>query len=705
MDTAGTASMRLPTAATNDFLVAAIKGRALYVYAASAMRDHSPLQVLDLTGQPVFDVIAGGAPGRYGTSIAPGNGLKSDVFAVRVAAFAAEPHLVLDADGFYHLAYVDPQNDRLIVINNRAGKWLRSVVDDGDSFGAISLVVDADGAEHLAYERFTDNVIRYATNADPNWPSPGTPIQNKWRIETVAEQLVALPALALDQFNQPHVAYFKYQPETVQYAHKVDGLWQSLKIGFKPGYTQPGIGVDDNGKVHVVYIRVISFPFKGFPSTVHLMHATDKIGIWTNVPLVQDGSLDSLAMTLDSRGDYHVVASGYQVHYFSNREANASLPALIEDLDGDSCALALDAAEDPLVAYHDEDAGVLRAAIGKDGTWTTATLDAAVDAGRRCDLAIDDTGNLHASYLSDSTGMLYYTTNGGDGWASEAIELTWTSYDAPESSIAIDKDGYAHISVSNREDYDLHYLTNRSGTWESTVVADYAISLWNSIALDDDGYAHIVYSDTADYNIVHLTNRSGEWVSEIVSQHGYTPIYPEIACDADGVLHVAYLAEGNVMYATDASGGWETTILKTLNDCNLENIDLALDANGNAHVAMSTSFEPTGTKVRLRYFENTTGSWTEQVVLTQNDNQRIDYLGLGVDSAGAAHISFCDNYSFHSDGGDLAYVTNASGSWEKTTLDEVGRLGSYSDLAIDGDDNVHIIHYGDNALYYVGLMH
>src|SRR5690606_37028134 len=50
-------------------------------------------------------------------------------------------------------------------------------------------------------------------------------------------------------------------------------------------------------------------------------------------------------------------------------------------------------------------------------------------------------------------------------------------------------------------------------------------------------------------------------------------------------------------------------------------------------------------------------------------------------------------------GGGLAYMTNASGVWNKTMIHAGGLTGTYTSLAIGADDVLHVAYRGYNSGY------
>ena len=73
-----------------------------------------------------------------------------------------------------------------------------------------------------------------------------------------------------------------------------------------------------------------------------------------------------------------------------------------------------------------------------------------------------------------------------------------------------------------------------------------------------------------------------------------------------------------------------------------------------------------------------------QLLLT--GTQRVgSYTSIATDSNNKVHISYRDNYT-----PALKYATNASGSWETSTIDSADWGGGFTSIAIDSNNKVHI---------------
>jgi len=105
---------------------------------------------------------------------------------------------------------------------------------------------------------------------------------------------------------------------------------------------------------------------------------------------------------------------------------------------------------------------------------------------------------------------------------------------------------------------------------------------------------------------------------------------------------------GDLKYATDASGSWVATTVDSDDDVGAYT-SLALDASGFAHI---TYFDTTNGD--LKYADNTTGVWVAETVDSEGDVGY--YSSLKMDADGTAHISYYDNTK-----GDLKYAAGLPG--------------------------------------------
>lgn len=252
--------------------------------------------------------------------------------------------LELDGLGNPHIAYHDPP-EALMYAHYYSASWHIQQVETGEDVGEKA-VLDLDSASmpHIAYWDYANHRIRYArrTGAD-------------WQIETVVTFVATgydtSLSFALDAADQPHVSYYDYDLKLLRYARQVGGVWQSETVDPEE-YRGAGCSlvVDAQGYPHVSY------------SGDGLMYARYDGSTWRRTQVDNDwsaGSRSSLA--LDGHGRPHIA---YNVWNYPDHELRyAWLDGFdwqieLVDVAGEtgrfeSMSLAMDAGNQPHIAYHD----------------------------------------------------------------------------------------------------------------------------------------------------------------------------------------------------------------------------------------------------------------------------------------------------------------------------------------------------------------
>lgn len=237
----------------------------------------------------------------------------------------------------------------------------------------------------------------------------------------------------------------------------------------------------------------------------------------------------------------------------------------------------------------------------------------------------------------------------------------------PHSIIAIDSSNNVHIIYTNSGG-NTSYLTNSSGAWLSSSIANGSCG---AMILDSNSKIHIACAG------VYITNSSGSWTTDTID--GFSS-ETSIAVDSKGKVHIVYRSVTSdvqyyyqyaVKYATNVSGTWEYTSIYSNRGIFPA---IAIDSNDKVHIIYWDS------QANLVYATNTSGSWTN---ITIDSLSSFSYVSaasapsIAIDSRNNIHIAY---------GGK--YLTNASGSWQKTDL---GASDYNCSIALDSNDKVHLI--------------
>lgn len=302
-------------------------------------------------------------------------------------------------------------------------------------------------------------------------------------------------------------------------------------------------------------------------------------------------------------------------------------------------------------------------------------------------MALDSHGQERFGYCGPWS-VIYLEHGSDDAWTSSGVDTSATCFDAP---LAVDQAGAAHMVYLDEQTNTLRYATDASGTWQVAEIPGTEGAEFYVMALDGAGHLHIAYqlftSQAPDYfQVVYATDASGSWQSTVVARGD---VYPVIAVDGAGMAHIAFLGaqapDGSypVHYLTDASGIWTDVVVATSSDAK-SLLSLAVDAVGNVDLAYKSH---TG----LYYASDLSGSWqTSQVDSFGDYGPKLDSYGvydvsLALDASGAAHISYEDT------SGNLKYASPKGQGWDTLYLDTVG---TQNKLCLDAAGHAHIVYGG-----------
>ncbi|OQX18769.1 MAG: hypothetical protein BWK80_37745 [Desulfobacteraceae bacterium IS3] len=359
------------------------------------------------------------------------------------------------------------------------------------------------------------------------------------------------------------------------------------------------------------------------------------------------------------------------------------------------------------IVYFDGQNGDLKHAASSIGSasrsWATETIDSFGIAGNYASMAIDAKGSLHVSYYAvekegvyPEKGTLKYATNASGSWVTATVDSDGDMV-GRYTSVATDKAGKVHITYSvtgyderqQTEEY-LKYATNASGSWVIKTVdkeeTDYTD--WNSnypspspfisaVATDSAGRVNIAYysfvydKNTNGYigKLKYAANASGVYAitvadtNEKMGSYYTQPGKPSIVIDASEKVHISYYSpeldttyyrpEGDLKYATNASGVWTNETVDEYDDAGMYS-SIAADSSGNIHISYyagkwnAAYYRSEGS---LNYVNNASGEWISEAVDNQNDTGL--YSSLLIDDAGYVHISYYEQTD-----GNLKYITN-----------------------------------------------
>ncbi len=307
--------------------------------------------------------------------------------------------------------------------------------------------------------------------------------------------------------------------------------------------------------------------------------------------------------------------------------------------------------------------------------WNIYTVDAESGVGGWSSIALDVNGYPHMSYYRGIVYDLKYANWTGNDWSIEAVDTDGAVGQC--TSIALDGDGYPHISYFDNSNSDLKYA-NWNGTWNVETVDSAGAGDWTSLALDTAQRPHISYSGPT--NELKYANWNGTaWIMEVVDPTDGS--YTSIALNESDYPRISYFGVNTLRYASWDGGSWTIEVVDSGAYVVGMFTSLALDSSGNPHISYYDVSEE-----NLKYARWTGTDWSTETV------DSAGWVGwgtsIGVDSQDTPHIAYHDMTNE-----SLKYARMTGGTWAIETIESAGKVGFTHSLAIDGNDYPYITHF------------
>ena len=179
-----------------------------------------------------------------------------------------------------------------------------------------------------------------------------------------------------------------------------------------------------------------------------------------------------------------------------------------------------------------------------------------------------------------------------------------------------DIDGDGEFDEGSRNLKYATYDSVQQGFVRYTLAAGHEAGSKNSIAISSNGNIHACYYDAKRLELRYLKrNISGTWGNpQTVDNNWVNGGLNHLATDANGNVHISYLGYYgyNVKYATNRTGSWTNEIIQTTNEQDhFLGTAIAADKDGHPHILTIEN------EIKYLHYITTT---TEKVPLVDSDN-------------------------------------------------------------------------------------
>ncbi|MBU0504833.1 MAG: hypothetical protein ABII18_02820 [bacterium] len=597
--------------------------------------------------------------------------------------------LVLDNDSHMHVSYFDASNRSLKYAyiedpTDPLNTIQTETIDDGGGFlGDVvglftSLSIDSTGVIHITYYDNTNHNLKYATGNLGNWN-----IETIDATGTVGKE----SSITVDHNDVVHVSYMANQD--LKYLHGNYGAWSAVEfvdLGTNIG-PHSSIAVDQYDEIHICYfdralkkLKYATGAYQNWQTAYVDPTANGVVGLYCDIA-VDDNDVVHLSYFAygDLKYAFHnigALVTDWTVEYVDTQ----GYVGLFTSIDYDSFGAIH-------ISYYDSDEETLKyASRDPNGDWEAMTADdgSGNNVGKWSALAVDVNDNINITYFDKTDKNLKYATI---RYTFDEPVLTTevvATGNGEWNSIAIDSNNYVYIA-HNEGDY-VRIINNVTGVWDGETDPNDNNCMYMNIGLDSVDNIHVVYYGYSHF--WHLTNETGIWEDFQVHPTGngqYAGKFNSLWIDDNDAIHAVYNFETSVYYATNETGVWD----KEEFEADAYDAFIVQDANGMFHVSYQDS-----ANYDLKYAYGSWGNWTTETIDNSLD-QVGSYSGIAIDDSDINNIKKYVMYFNYTDR-DL-YLATYDNGWTIELLDTATHAGWYAKMAMDHNYKLHIVYYYDDG--------
>ena len=281
------------------------------------------------------------------------------------------------------------------------------------------------------------------------------------------------------------------------------------------------------------------------------------------------------------------------------------------------------------------------------------------------------------------------------------------------------------LAEGQQDQYKLDSLDSSDWKWNITEVVSTESTEHSynpSLIVDSSDNIHVAWHDVTNYagaggdgDIFYKrwdVSTSSWATTEVVSTESTSDsVFPSLAVDSAGNVHIAWYdysiyggsgGDNDIFYKrwNTSSSSWTTTeVVSTESTAGSEEPSLAVDSEGNVHIAWPDETDYAGSggdwDIFYKRWDASTSSWTTTEIVSTESTAVSAFPSLATYD-GNVHIAWWDMTDYAGSGGDgdIFYKRwdASSSSWTTTEVVSTESAGdsTYPSLAVDAAGNIHI---------------
>jgi len=326
-------------------------------------------------------------------------------------------------------------------------------------------------------------------------------------------------------------------------------------------------------------------------------------------------------------------------NYYSNLLASLTYRDQIKEVgrEGFGNSITFNLKDEPIVSYIEENKLIFKEK--KDNVFLEEIVARDALSGNKTKIAIDTKGNVYILYITKEN-YLKLAKKEKNSWQFEEIFQDA----AIDCNLYIGIDDSIYVSFWSPKD-GLAYGEKRSNNWEINIIDYGKVGWWNSMAIDSNGYPHISYFDFENKNLLYIYFDGNFWKKEIVDKEDEVGSWNSLVLDQENRPSISYFDQknGNLKFAQKSDGGW---LLETPDKKGIvgERTNIVLDKEQNPIIAYAGLSENS-----FKVAKKTKQDWKTLTVSLNNKatSQKIKGEGsldnsIAIDNEGVLHLLWQD---------------------------------------------------------------
>jgi len=310
-------------------------------------------------------------------------------------------------------------------------------------------------------------------------------------------------------------------------------------------------------------------------------------------------------------------------------------------------------------------------------------------SGTMLSLNIGHEDQIYAAYFEDANDDLRVAKFVNDGWQVDRLTNVVNIKNGKAGwwpSIAIGKSGIPHLIYFDWDTDSLRYINLFTpGKWSSPKTLASNVKLIDAkLNLDQDDTVYFAYMDSRQEGVYVGKSSSSNLITEKIDSfgtisRGLSGSALDFVLDQNNHAYLVYSTDQGLKFAWKNNVTWQVSNLSSTGLYP----SLAIDTGGGLHVVYYDNIEQ---ELVYSYLGPGTEKWSYSVI--DSDGNVGTVSSVFIDSLGLVHVSYYDATNL-----TIKYAVGNKSGWSKYTVTKVNGAVTECKLVIDTNNVIHIVYF------------